>query len=132
MNGRRLISSSNLTYTADTLQQRRRRHGQSYGIVSIPVLDGCIEADFATPVGAFSVPLDSLGSLNKSSMIGDFRLVGEDRGGGVGGLLEGAHQIHCLVCINTYMWVEIRTKTANFDDTEPRETIHLQKSLGLQ
>lgn len=48
-------------------------------------------------VGAFSVPLESLGSLNKSSMIGDFRLVGESRGGGVGGLLEGAHQIHCLV-----------------------------------
>ncbi|KAL7939309.1 hypothetical protein V8C35DRAFT_275152 [Trichoderma chlorosporum] len=46
--------------------------------------------------GAFSVPLESLGGLNKSSTMGDFRLVDEDRGGGVGGLLEGAHQIHCL------------------------------------
>lgn len=132
MNGRHLISSSNLTYTADTLLQHRRRHGQSYGIVSIPVLYGCIEADVAIPVGAFSVPLDSLGSLNKSSMIGDFRLVGEDRGGGVGGLLEGAHQIHCLVRIHAHIWVEIRTKIAKFDGTESRETIHLQKSLGLQ
>lgn len=103
MNGRLSISSSNLMYTADTLLQRRRRHGQSYGIVSIPVLDDCIEANIAIPVGAFSVPLESLGSLNKSSMIGDFRLVGEDRGGGVGGLLEGAHQIHCLVRINTHI-----------------------------
>ncbi|KAM6488156.1 hypothetical protein HDV62DRAFT_14818 [Trichoderma sp. SZMC 28011] len=54
--------------------------------------------------GAFSVPLDSLGSLNKSSMIGDFRLVGEDRGGGVGGLLEGAHQIHCLNLVRQFIY----------------------------
>ncbi|RFU73233.1 tat pathway signal sequence [Trichoderma arundinaceum] len=51
--------------------------------------------------GAFSVPLELLGGLNKSSMTGDFRLVGEDQGGGVGGLLEGAHQIHCLVLEET-------------------------------
>ena len=43
------------------------------------------------------MPLDLLGGLNKSSVEGDFRLVGEENGGGVGGLLEGAHQIHCLV-----------------------------------
>jgi hypothetical protein len=48
-------------------------------------------------VGAFNVPLELLAGLNKSSIDGDFRLVGEEHGGGVGGLLEGAHQIHCLV-----------------------------------
>ncbi len=48
-------------------------------------------------VGAFSVPIELLGGLNKSSLVGDFRLVDPDHGGGVGGLLEGAHQIHCLV-----------------------------------
>lgn len=48
-------------------------------------------------VGAFTVPLESLAGLNKSSMTADFRLVGSGTGAGVGGLLEGAHQIHCLV-----------------------------------
>lgn len=48
-------------------------------------------------VGAFSVPVESLAGLNKSSALGDFRLVDSPHGGGVGGLLEGAHQIHCLV-----------------------------------
>jgi hypothetical protein len=48
-------------------------------------------------VGAFSVPQESLGGLNKSSATGDFRLVGSGPDAGVGGLLEGTHQIHCLV-----------------------------------
>lgn len=48
-------------------------------------------------VGAFSVPVESLSGLNKSSSTGDFRLVDPKHGHGVGGLLEGAHQIHCLV-----------------------------------
>ena len=48
-------------------------------------------------VGAFSVPLEMLAGLNKSSFDGDFRLVDQEHGSGVGGLLEGAHQIHCLV-----------------------------------
>ena len=47
--------------------------------------------------GAFNVPLEKLMALNKSSLDGDFRLVGSERGGGVAGLLEGFHQIHCLV-----------------------------------
>jgi hypothetical protein len=55
------------------------------------------EAMLIQKVGAFSVPLESLAGLNKSSMTGDFRLVGSGTGAGVGGLLEGAHQIHCLV-----------------------------------
>ena len=47
--------------------------------------------------GAFNVPLEKLIALNKSSLDGDFRLVGSEHGGGVAGLLEGFHQIHCLV-----------------------------------
>ena len=47
--------------------------------------------------GAFNVPLEKLTALNKSSLDGDFRLVGAEHGGGVAGLLEGFHQIHCLV-----------------------------------
>jgi hypothetical protein len=48
-------------------------------------------------VGAFSVPQEFLSGLNKSSTTGDFRLVGSEPDAGVGGLLEGAHQVHCLV-----------------------------------
>lgn len=55
------------------------------------------EAKLIQTVGAFTVPLESLAGLNKSSMTADFRLVGSRTGAGVGGLLEGAHQIHCLV-----------------------------------
>lgn len=61
-----------------------------------------------TSVGAFSVPLDMIASLNKSSLDGDFRLVDKEHGGGVGGLLEGAHQIHCLVSITVWKTVQLR------------------------
>ncbi|KAH8888131.1 hypothetical protein GQ53DRAFT_826688 [Thozetella sp. PMI_491] len=54
--------------------------------------------------GAFSVPLDSLAGLNKSSLVGDFRLVDAAHGGGVGGLLEGAHQIHCLNLVRQFIY----------------------------
>ncbi|KAL2018453.1 hypothetical protein VTK56DRAFT_809 [Thermocarpiscus australiensis] len=54
--------------------------------------------------GAFSVPQHMLAGLNKSSMDGDFRLVGEEHGGGVGGLLEGAHQIHCLNLVRQFIY----------------------------
>ena len=47
--------------------------------------------------GAFNVPLEKLTALNKSSLDGDFRVVSSEHGGGVAGLLEGFHQIHCLV-----------------------------------
>ena len=47
--------------------------------------------------GAFNVPLERLMALNKSSLDRDFRLVGSEHGGGIAGLLEGFHQIHCLV-----------------------------------
>ncbi|KAK4455387.1 hypothetical protein QBC34DRAFT_432715 [Podospora aff. communis PSN243] len=56
--------------------------------------------------GAFNVPLNLLAGLNKSSVDGDFRLVGEENGGGVGGLLEGAHQIHCLNLVRQYIYRE--------------------------
>jgi hypothetical protein len=48
-------------------------------------------------VGAFSVPLEFLSGLNKSSTTGDYRLVGSEPDSGVGRLLEGAHQGHCLI-----------------------------------
>ncbi|KAI1203983.1 hypothetical protein F5X97DRAFT_337845 [Nemania serpens] len=51
--------------------------------------------------GAFSVPTSSLAGLNKSSATGDFRFVGKD---GVGGLLEGAHQIHCLNLVRQFIY----------------------------
>ncbi|PYI06049.1 hypothetical protein BO78DRAFT_418943 [Aspergillus sclerotiicarbonarius CBS 121057] len=54
--------------------------------------------------GAFTVPLDSLAGLNKSSMTGDFRLVGSGPDAGVGGLLEGAHQIHCLNLVRQFIY----------------------------
>jgi hypothetical protein len=38
------------------------------------------------PVGTFSVPLEYLVGLNKSSMMSDFRLVGSGPDAGVGGL----------------------------------------------
>ncbi|RAK97891.1 oxidase ustYa family protein [Aspergillus ibericus CBS 121593] len=54
--------------------------------------------------GAFTVPLESLAGLNKSSMTGDFRLVGSRPDAGVGGLLEGAHQIHCLNLVRQFIY----------------------------
>jgi hypothetical protein len=76
-------------------------------------------------VGAFSVPVESLAGLNKSSADGDFRHID---GGGVGGLLEGAHQIHCLVS------QEYNGRLAERDakvDTESCQAIHISGSLGL-
>ena len=82
-------------------RQRLRRPGPTCGTVSclsvtkiiFLVLMGCFID------GAFNVPLDELVSLNKSSLDGDFRNVGVEHGGGIAGLLEGFHQIHCLVNI---------------------------------
>ncbi|KAI0514738.1 hypothetical protein F5B22DRAFT_610545 [Xylaria bambusicola] len=54
--------------------------------------------------GAFSVPLDSLRGLNKSSIDGNFRNIEDELGGGVGGLLEGAHQIHCLNLVRQFIY----------------------------
>ncbi|KAL3961288.1 hypothetical protein ACCO45_002811 [Purpureocillium lilacinum] len=54
--------------------------------------------------GAFSVPVESLSRLNKSSSTGDFRLVDPKHGHGVGGLLEGAHQIHCLNLVRQFIY----------------------------
>ncbi|KAI1168254.1 hypothetical protein F5B18DRAFT_658592 [Nemania serpens] len=51
--------------------------------------------------GAFRVPVNTLAGLNKSSANGDFRRVDE---GGVGGLLEGAHQIHCLNLVRQFIY----------------------------
>lgn len=48
-------------------------------------------------VGTFTVPQESLAELNQSSTTDDFRFVGSGSDAGVGGLLEGALQIHCLV-----------------------------------
>ncbi|KAJ6437211.1 sorting nexin-41 [Purpureocillium lavendulum] len=53
--------------------------------------------------GAFSVPAESLSGLNKSSSTGDFRVV-DSHGTGVGGLLEGAHQIHCLNLVRQFIY----------------------------
>ncbi|CAD6444124.1 2e32aa8e-6cfb-45d8-a5a9-2b1a1978a1d9 [Sclerotinia trifoliorum] len=44
--------------------------------------------------GAFNVPEEMLPGLNKSAT--GLRKVPEEKGGGVAGLLEGFHQIHCL------------------------------------
>lgn len=49
-----------------------------------------------SPDGAFSVPHEMLPKLNKSTT--GWREISHERGGGVAGLLEGFHQIHCLVC----------------------------------
>jgi len=46
--------------------------------------------------------------LNKSSLDRDFRLLDKEHGGGVGGLLGGAHQIHCLVSITVWRTVQLR------------------------
>ncbi|GAW23810.1 hypothetical protein ANO14919_133870 [Xylariales sp. No.14919] len=54
--------------------------------------------------GAFSVTLDSLRGLNKSSVDGNFRNIEDELGGGVGGLLEGAHQIHCLNLVRQFIY----------------------------
>ncbi|KAF7933005.1 uncharacterized protein EAE97_008772 [Botrytis byssoidea] len=45
--------------------------------------------------GAFNVPEKMVPGFNKSST--GLRRVPEEKGGGVAGLLEGSHQIHCLV-----------------------------------
>jgi hypothetical protein len=49
--------------------------------------------------GGFSFLAEKLPLLNKSSVDGDYRQLKGEEGGGVAGLLEGAHQIHCLVCL---------------------------------
>ncbi|KAI1296024.1 hypothetical protein F5Y03DRAFT_399034 [Xylaria venustula] len=51
--------------------------------------------------GAFSVPVKYLAGLNKSSETADFRFIDEDN---VAGLLEGAHQIHCLNLVRQYIY----------------------------
>lgn len=52
--------------------------------------------------GAFSVPKDMLPKLNKSTT--GWREIPEEKGGGVAGLLEGFHQIHCLNLIRQYTY----------------------------
>ncbi|PCG89627.1 Protein of unknown function DUF3328 [Penicillium occitanis (nom. inval.)] len=52
--------------------------------------------------GAFNVPKDMLPKLNKSTT--GWREVPEEKGGGVAGLLEGFHQIHCLNLIRQYTY----------------------------
>ncbi|KAI0468034.1 hypothetical protein F4859DRAFT_222762 [Xylaria cf. heliscus] len=51
--------------------------------------------------GAFSVPVRHLAGLNKSSETADFRFLDEDN---VAGLLEGAHQIHCLNLVRQFIY----------------------------
>ena len=82
------------------LQQKKlRKPGINYGTVSAGCILPCLPAYSSDCLidGAFNVPLEKLTALNKSSLDGDFRLVGSEHGGGVAGLLEGFHQIHCLV-----------------------------------
>ncbi|PLB50806.1 hypothetical protein P170DRAFT_425107 [Aspergillus steynii IBT 23096] len=51
--------------------------------------------------GAFTVPIEALTSLNKSSLDGQFRTVD---GSGVAALLEAFHQIHCVNLVRQYIY----------------------------
>lgn len=54
--------------------------------------------------GAFTVPLEKLTLLNKSSATADYRQIETGEGAEVGALLEGAHQIHCLNLVRQYIY----------------------------